>query len=83
MLYVLAAIGALTVAVLMWKAFGPQSPSSSDSDASHTGWPGMPGRGAAPKRRQAPIAPDDDPEFLRKLNEQQRQQRDNGDADNK
>ena len=83
MLYVLAAIGALTVAVLMWKAFGPQPPGSPDSeDGTRPGWPGMPGRGS-PKRRQAPIAPDDDPEFLRKLNEQQRKQRDNGDAENK
>ncbi|MER5392209.1 hypothetical protein [Saccharopolyspora sp. NPDC002686] len=58
MIYVLAAIGALTIAVLMWKAFGPVS--------------------AGPERsgpRQAPIAPDDDPEFLRRLDEQQRKSR--------
>ncbi|SFS45503.1 hypothetical protein [Saccharopolyspora flava] len=52
MIYVLAAIGALTIAVLMWKAFGPQ---------------------VTPARpRRASVAPDDDPEFLRRLAEQQR-----------
>ncbi|PKW12997.1 hypothetical protein [Saccharopolyspora spinosa] len=58
MIYVLAAIGALTVVVLMWKAFGPQAT-------------GVAGR----RPRQAPIAPDDDPEFLRRLGEQQRKPR--------
>ncbi|MFI0469871.1 hypothetical protein ACH347_37880 [Saccharopolyspora sp. 5N102] len=58
MIYVLAAIGALTIAVLMWKAFGPQA------------------TGEARRRpRQAPIAPDDDPDFLRRISEQQRKQR--------
>ena len=52
MIYALAAIGALTIAVLMWKAFGPEP--------------------AATRPRQAPVAPDDDPEFLRKIAEQQR-----------
>ncbi|TWF94935.1 hypothetical protein [Saccharopolyspora dendranthemae] len=52
MIYALAAIGALTIAVLMWKAFGPQQ--------------------ATTRPRQAPVAPDDDPEFLRKIAEQQR-----------
>ncbi|MEJ2858432.1 MULTISPECIES: hypothetical protein [unclassified Saccharothrix] len=50
MLYVLALIGALTIAVLLWRAFGPDRVDS------------------APSRRV--IAPDDDPEFLRKLGEQ-------------
>ncbi|MCI2417021.1 hypothetical protein MOQ72_06260 [Saccharopolyspora sp. K220] len=55
MVYVLAAIGALTIVVLMWKAFGPDP------------------TGAARRRpRQAPIAPDDDPDFLRRLDEQKR-----------
>ncbi|GAA1334411.1 hypothetical protein J7S33_17780 [Saccharothrix algeriensis] len=49
MLYVLALIGALTIAVLLWRAFGPD-------------------RVDAPSRRV--VAPDDDPEFLRKLGEQ-------------
>ncbi|SDD43582.1 hypothetical protein [Actinokineospora iranica] len=48
MLYVLAAVGALTIAVLLWRAFGVQTASVSS-------------------RRTAPIAPDDDPEFLRGL----------------
>jgi hypothetical protein len=55
MLYLLAAIGALTVAVLLWRAFGP--------DRVET----------APSRRF--VAPDDDPEFLRKLGEQSRKKR--------
>jgi hypothetical protein len=50
MIYLLAAIGALTIAVLLWRAFGPERVGV----ASHT-----------------PVAPDDDPEFLRKLGEQQ------------
>jgi hypothetical protein len=58
MIYVLAAVGALTIVVLMWKAFGPQA------------------TGAARRRsRQAPVAPDDDPEFLRRISEQQRKPR--------
>ncbi|GAB3009091.1 hypothetical protein LWP59_02195 [Amycolatopsis acidiphila] len=52
MIYLLALIGALTVAVLLWRAFGPE-------------------RVGVPSRR-APVAPDDDPDFLRKLGEQQR-----------
>lgn len=50
MLYVLALIGALTIAVLLWRAFGPDRVDT------------------APSRRV--VAPDDDPEFLRKLGEQ-------------
>ncbi|WP_433274998.1 hypothetical protein ACQPZF_39720 [Actinosynnema sp. CS-041913] len=52
MLYVLALVGALTIAVLLWRAFGP--------DRVET----------APSRRV--VAPDDDPEFLRKLGEQKK-----------
>jgi hypothetical protein len=63
MIYILAAIGALTVAVLMWRAFGP------DRTA-----------GTGTKTRQAPTAPDDDPDFLRRISEQQRRQRKDGDA---
>ncbi|MGH3907209.1 MAG: hypothetical protein ACRDTE_23985 [Pseudonocardiaceae bacterium] len=44
--YLLAAIGAATVAVLLWKAFGPQTPGA----------------------RRPALAPDDDPDFLRRLN---------------
>ncbi|MCP2262633.1 hypothetical protein LX15_006375 [Streptoalloteichus tenebrarius] len=57
MLYLLAMIGAVTVGILMWRAFGPST---------------LPTR--APRR--APVAPDDDPEFLRKLDERVRRQDD-------
>ena len=58
MLYVLAAVGALTIAVLMWRAFGPQT-----ADVA--------------QRRRSPIAPDDDPDFLRKLDERRKRDEDN------
>ncbi|PXY35126.1 hypothetical protein DI005_10515 [Prauserella sp. PE36] len=50
MLYLLAAIGALTIAVLLWRVFGAE-------------------RVGVPQRPSA-VAPDDDPDFLRKLGEQ-------------
>lgn len=56
MIYLLAAIGALTVAVLLWRAFGIE----------RVGVPSS----------QPPLAPDDDPDFLRKLGEQQRKSKD-------
>jgi hypothetical protein len=52
MLYLLAVIGALTIAVLLWRAFGPNRVET------------------APSRRI--VAPDDDPDFLRKLGEQRK-----------
>ncbi|EHR48849.1 hypothetical protein SacmaDRAFT_0548 [Saccharomonospora marina XMU15] len=58
MLYLLAAIGALTIAVLLWRVFGAERVGVSS--------------------RQAPVAPDDDPDFLRKLGEQQKKQDDEG-----
>ncbi|OLR90727.1 hypothetical protein [Actinokineospora bangkokensis] len=51
MIYLLAAVGAVTVAVLLWRALGPQPPA-----------------GVAQRRSSSPVAPDDDPEFLRGLN---------------
>ncbi|RSM74327.1 hypothetical protein DMH04_39965 [Kibdelosporangium aridum] len=51
MLYLLAAVGALTVAVLLWRAFGAQA------------------AGVTTRRERGPVAPDDDPEFLRGLDE--------------
>lgn len=51
MLYLLAAVGALTVAVLLWRAFGAQT------------------AGVTPRRESGTVAPDDDPEFLRGLDE--------------
>lgn len=59
MIYILAAIGAITMIVLMWHAFGPVR------DAVNGG-----------SSRSQPTAPDDDPDFLRRLDEQQRKQRD-------
>ncbi|GAB2995739.1 hypothetical protein AB0K14_18765 [Actinosynnema sp. NPDC050801] len=56
MLYLLAVIGALTIAVLLWRAFGPDRVDT------------------APSRRF--VAPDDDPDFLRKLGEQPRKKPD-------
>jgi len=55
MLYVFAAIGVLTVALLLWRAFGPEKLET------------------AP--RHPVIAPDDDPDFLRKLGEQGKKKR--------
>lgn len=51
MLYLLAAVGALTVAVLLWRAFGAQT------------------AGVTSRRERGTVAPDDDPEFLRGLDE--------------
>ncbi|MFD0199319.1 hypothetical protein B0I31_106424 [Saccharothrix carnea] len=56
MLYLLAVIGALTIAVLLWRAFGPDRVDT------------------APSRRV--VAPDDDPDFLRKLGEQRKKKPD-------
>lgn len=58
MLYLLAAIGAICVAVLLWRAFV-----SNPAEVAER--PTRPNRG-----RPAPLAPDDDPEFLRKLGQQ-------------
>ncbi|ASU81320.1 hypothetical protein CDG81_20805 [Actinopolyspora erythraea] len=59
MVYILAAIGAVTLVVLLWQGFGP------------TG--GISGKGTEPPERPAP---DDDPDFLRRISEQQRKPRD-------
>lgn len=64
--YVLALIGAVAIAVLMWKAFGPDGRAG-------LGGPGL-GRPAKPL-----LAPDDDPEFLRRLGEDDRRHRDGED----
>jgi hypothetical protein len=57
MLYLLAAIGAICVVVLLWRAFVAKPTTVSER------------RVTRPSRRTGPIAPDDDPEFLRSLNE--------------
>lgn len=54
MLYLLAAIGAICVAVLLWRAFVAGPGESGEQRPART-------------RRTTPVAPDDDPEFLRKL----------------
>lgn len=59
MLYLLAAIGAVCVAVLLWRAF-VANPTTVGQRRS--------GRPTRPTR-PAPMAPDDDPEFLRRLGE--------------
>jgi hypothetical protein len=51
MLYLLAAVGALTVAVLLWRAFGAQP------------------AGVTARGDRGSVAPDDDPDFLRRLDE--------------
>ncbi len=60
MIYILAAIGAITVAVLLWQAFGPAR-----ETVEH-----------GPDQRPT-VAPDDDPDFLRRLDERKRKPRDN------
>jgi hypothetical protein len=55
MIYLLAAIGALTSAGRLWRAFGAE-------------------RVGVPSRHPT-VAPDDDPDFLRKLGEQHRKPR--------
>ena len=59
MLYLLAAIGAICVAVLLWRAFVSNPAEVTERR------PTRPGRPSRP----APMAPDDDPDFLRKLGE--------------
>jgi hypothetical protein len=55
MILLLAAIGAICVAVLLWRAFVSNPAEATEHIA-------RPSRG-----RPGPLAPDDDPEFLRKL----------------
>ena len=55
MVYIFAAIGAITVAVLLWRLFAAQQ--------------------VGVGTRSQPVAPDDDPEFLRKLSEEERKRR--------
>lgn len=61
MLYLLAAIGAICVVVLLWRAF-VANPNPNPTPVGER-------RVSRPSRRTGPIAPDDDPEFLRSLNE--------------
>lgn len=61
MLYLLALVGAITVAVLLWRAFGA-NPAAQAVERR--------------PRRAAPMAPDDDPDFLRRLGEQKKPPKD-------
>lgn len=58
MLYLLATIGVVTIAALLWRALNPD-------------------RISVGARRQT-VAPDDDPDFLRHLGEQNRRSDDDG-----
>ncbi|WP_194831969.1 hypothetical protein [Nocardia sp. XZ_19_369] len=60
MTYLLALIAVVAVAVLCWKAFGPEK------TAGPTAGPTRP-----PQRKRA-VGPDDDPEFLWRLSRQHR-----------
>jgi hypothetical protein len=66
MLYLLAAIGAICVVVLLWRAFVANPTAVGERGERRVTRP------SRPPRRSAPIAPDDDPEFLRRLGEQQK-----------
>ena len=57
MIYLLAAIGAIAVIVLLWRAFVARPES------------------VAPRRSRS-VAPDDDPDFLRRLDENKRRRPD-------
>jgi hypothetical protein len=67
MLYLLAAIGAICVVVLLWRAFVANPAEVSERRVSRPSRPSGPT--SRPSRRPGPVAPDDDPEFLRSLNE--------------
>ncbi|MEC3951545.1 hypothetical protein VMT65_00720 [Nocardia sp. CDC153] len=57
MTYLLALIAVVAVAMLCWKAFGPQRPV---------------GTGSAFTRRNRVIGPEDDPDFLATLSQEHR-----------
>lgn len=56
MIYLLALIAAVAIAVLLWRAYGPHS--------------------GAPSSRPGPVGPDDDPDFMWKLNRESKKARD-------
>ena len=69
MLYLLAAIGAVCVVVLLWRAFVANPTTVGDRRDRLEGRASRPT--TRPTRRQGPMAPDDDPEFLRSLNKRE------------
>ncbi|WP_433030295.1 hypothetical protein [Actinomycetospora sp. CA-053990] len=68
----MAVLVLVVVGTLLWKVMAAQA-----AQAGHDGGPGGmvedaptgPTRQASPRRPQRPVAPDDDPEFLRSLDE--------------
>lgn len=60
MTYLLALIAVVAVAVLCWKAFGPEKSADPTTPSPRT-----------PQRKQV-LGPDDDPEFLWRLSRQHR-----------
>jgi hypothetical protein len=68
MLYVIAFVGAAIIALLLWKAMS----------GDRAGIPriGSSGGTPAPPRASRPSGPDDDPDFLRTLDEDLRRKRD-------
>jgi hypothetical protein len=78
-LFVVAVMVLVAVGVLLWKAVTAQAlatGSGSAEDEAPTGPTRAPGGGRG--RSTRPIAPDDDPEFLRSLDEQVRRGRTDG-----
>jgi hypothetical protein len=78
-LFVIAVMVLVAVGVLLWKAVSAQAlatGSGSAEDEAPTGPTRTAGGGRA--RRTRPVAPDDDPEFLRSLDEQVRRGRTDG-----
>jgi hypothetical protein len=76
LLFVVAVMVLVAVGVLLWKAVSAQAlatGSGTTEDEAPTGPTRAPG--ASRTRRTRPIAPDDDPEFLRSLDEQVRRGR--------
>ncbi|MDD7918066.1 hypothetical protein [Actinomycetospora callitridis] len=70
--FLVAVLVLVVVGTLLWKVMAAQA-----AQAGHDGGPGSmvedaptgPTRQASPRRPQRPVAPDDDPEFLRSLDE--------------
>ncbi|MEO9326875.1 hypothetical protein [Gordonia aurantiaca] len=69
MTYLFAVIGLLAIGFLLWRAFGPQS------DAGNS-----PSSVGSRGRNRRPVGPDDDPDFLRDLDNRTRGPN-GGDAD--
>ena len=62
MTYLFAVLGLIAIGFLMWRAFGPQS------DGGGNASPSAGNRG----RARGPVGPDDDPDFLRDLDNRTR-----------